>query len=47
MLVSNGLTVGTYALTVGWSDGHNTGIYAWDVLRRLGDRAGEREQHDV
>ncbi|MGH7198201.1 MAG: P-loop NTPase [Candidatus Omnitrophota bacterium] len=29
-------TVGRYALQINWSDGHNTGIYAFDKLRRLG-----------
>jgi ATP-binding protein involved in chromosome partitioning len=28
-------TVGNYALTVQWSDGHNSGIYSFDYLRRL------------
>ena len=30
--------VGRYALTFHWSDGHRTGIYPWDLLRRLGER---------
>lgn len=29
--------VGRYALTFVWSDGHRTGIYPWDLLRRLGE----------
>jgi DUF971 family protein len=29
-------TVGNYALNIEWSDGHNTGIYPWDMLRELG-----------
>jgi len=28
--------VGHYALQINWSDGHNTGIYAFDKLRKLG-----------
>ena len=28
-------SVGRYALGVSWSDGHSTGIYAYDYLRRL------------
>ncbi len=28
-------TVGNYALQFGWSDGHNTGIYTFDCLRKL------------
>jgi DUF971 family protein len=27
--------VGTYALRVRWDDGHATGIYTWDRLRRM------------
>ncbi len=27
--------VGRYAMTVQWSDGHNTGIYGFDLLRQL------------
>lgn len=27
-------TVGSYALQFYWSDGHYTGIYTWDYLRR-------------
>jgi DUF971 family protein len=26
--------VGNYALTFAWNDGHKTGIYSWDYLRR-------------
>ncbi len=28
-------TVGNYALQFEWSDGHSTGIYAFDYLRRI------------
>lgn len=31
------VTVGTYAISIGWSDGHETGIYSYDLLRRLDD----------
>ncbi len=27
--------VGNYALSIVWSDGHSTGIYAWATLRAL------------
>lgn len=27
--------IGRYAVSITWSDGHNTGIYAFDRLRRL------------
>lgn len=29
-------TVGRYALSFMWSDGHRTGIFTWPHLRRLG-----------
>jgi DUF971 family protein len=29
--------VGNYALRLTFDDGHDTGIYAWDYLRDLGD----------
>lgn len=29
---------GNYALKIGWSDGHHTGLFTWDFLRKLGDR---------
>lgn len=28
-------TIGNYALGIHWSDGHQTGIYSYDYLRRL------------
>jgi ATP-binding protein involved in chromosome partitioning len=30
-------SVGSYAIAVAWSDGHNSGIYAFERLRALGD----------
>lgn len=33
--------VGRYALQFVWSDGHETGIYPFDLLRRLGDESPE------
>jgi DUF971 family protein len=29
--------VGNYALKIRWSDGHDTGLYTWDHLRRLSE----------
>jgi ATP-binding protein involved in chromosome partitioning len=30
-------SVGNYALKVVWSDGHDTGIYSFEYLKRLGE----------
>ncbi|MEZ5399775.1 MAG: DUF971 domain-containing protein [Bryobacteraceae bacterium] len=27
--------VGNYAVRIAWSDGHSTGIYSWEHLRRI------------
>jgi DUF971 family protein len=32
--------VGSYAVQIQWSDGHNTGIYSWEVLRRASGLKG-------
>lgn len=34
--------VGNYAIRVSFSDGHNTGIYSWDYLRRIDPVMQER-----
>ena len=28
--------VGSYAVRIHWSDGHNSGLYTWEQLRELG-----------
>lgn len=30
--------VGTYAIRIGWQDGHDTGIFDYDLLRRLSEQ---------
>lgn len=38
--------VGTYAVQLHFSDGHNTGIYSWDILYRYGlDQQAMWEQY--
>ena len=32
------MTVGSYAVSIGWTDGHETGIYSFDLLRTIGER---------
>lgn len=33
----NVASVGNYAIRIRWSDGHDTGIYSFDFLRRLAE----------
>jgi DUF971 family protein len=35
--VREALPVGNYALQLRFTDGHETGIYTWELLRQLGD----------
>ncbi len=34
-VISNVEMIGNYALQPSWDDGHHTGIYTWEYLRRL------------
>ena len=36
--------VGKYALRFKWNDGHEAGLYSWDYLRNVCDRAVNNEQ---
>ena len=36
--------VGKYALRFHWNDGHEAGLYSWDYLRNVCDRAVNNEQ---
>lgn len=36
--------VGTYAIRLHFDDGHNTGLYTWDLLYELGTHYDERWQ---
>lgn len=31
--------VGNYAVRLGWNDGHSSGLYTWETLRRLSQSA--------
>jgi len=33
--------VGRYAVRLKFSDGHNTGLYTWQLLRQLGEQSAE------
>lgn len=37
--------VGVYAVRLGFSDGHDTGIYSWDLLHDYGLRQDEMWRH--
>jgi ATP-binding protein involved in chromosome partitioning len=40
-------SVGNYAITLHWSDGHDTGIYSFKYLRQLGEREATGAVEDV
>ena len=40
-------SVGNYAIAVDWNDGHNSGIYSFEHLRALGERAAAEIAEDV
>ncbi|MDE3057867.1 MAG: DUF971 domain-containing protein [Bacteroidota bacterium] len=34
--------VGSYAVQITWGDGHATGLYSWEYLRKLGESDGKK-----
>jgi DUF971 family protein len=38
---------GNWGISIRWNDGHDTGIYSWDLLRRWWDAGGAPDGHDV
>ncbi len=40
-------SVGNYAITIHWNDGHSTGIYSFEHLRALGERGAVEAGEDV
>jgi ATP-binding protein involved in chromosome partitioning len=40
-------SVGNYAITIIWNDGHSTGIYSFEHLRAFGERGATRVVEDV
>jgi ATP-binding protein involved in chromosome partitioning len=40
-------SIGNYAIGIDWSDSHNSGIYSYDHLRSLGERAAGKIVEDV
>jgi DUF971 family protein len=45
-IIKNIETVGNYAVQISWKDGHNTGIYSWEYLKKLDeDQSGSKQQN--
>ena len=42
--VLDAIPVGRYAIQIRWGDGHDTGIYPYDYLRRLSSELGDHEE---
>ena len=43
--IKNIEVVGDYAIQITWKDGHNTGIYSWEYLKKLDeDQLGKKPQ---
>jgi ATP-binding protein involved in chromosome partitioning len=40
-------SVGSYGITIKWSDGHSTGIYSFESLRALAERGANASAEDV
>lgn len=37
VVVSDVSQVGSYALCIAWADGHNTGVYSFELLRKIAE----------
>lgn len=46
LTVTDAQLVGAWGLGLTWNDGHATGIYPWDALRRWCDEGGPRFASD-
>ncbi len=44
--IKNIEVVGDYAIQITWKDGHNTGIYSWEYLKKLEDDQGNNNKQD-
>ncbi len=47
--IQNIQTVGGYAIQLSWKDGHNTGIYSWEYLKKLAEdeATGKSQNYDT
>ena len=44
--ITNAELAGNWGLSLDWSDGHSTGIYAWTVLRQWMDERADDDDND-
>ncbi len=44
--IKNIKTVGGYAIQISWTDGHDTGIYSWDYLKKLASDQADGEKQN-
>jgi ATP-binding protein involved in chromosome partitioning len=40
-------SVGSYAISIAWNDGHSTGLYSFDFLRSMADRTASQGTYEV
>jgi DUF971 family protein len=47
--IQNIQQVGGYAIQISWKDGHNTGIYSWEYLKKLAkdESSGKGQKYDA
>jgi DUF971 family protein len=47
--IQNIQQVGGYAIQISWKDGHNTGIYSWEYLKKLAkdESSGKSQKYDA
>lgn len=48
-MIQNIQLVGGYAIQITWKDGHNTGIYSWEYLKKLerDESSGTTQKYDT
>ncbi len=40
-------SVGSYAISIAWNDGHSTGLYSFDFLRSMAERTASQGTYEV
>jgi len=48
-MLQNIQPVGSYAIQISWKDGHTTGIYSWEYLKKLAqdESTGKNQNYDT